>query len=357
MNTQLDENELNNGLKKRLFWVLVITACIANMMGFISNGIMYGMSLPTVVCGICELIVIICGAVGINFDKQKAAAIIMVILMVMFEFPFLFYVYGATMGVYMVLGIAALAIYFPKPYHIPAIIFSILSDVAVMALHYGHPGVFGTVNDENNFGMMHCSYMIVAVAIAVILCNLVKQYEQQHKHILDVSMKLKYAAERDALTGVYNRGFLVDTLKHWMSAEDKYFLVALIDIDNFKKINDTYGHVYGDEVLIELTRLMKQEMEGRGIAARYGGEEFMLLFEEADRRAALDVLERIKSGMGEFSRKTRQITITFSGGVEEYRTGARVDELFHNVDKKLYQAKKNGKNQVVYEGVCGNGDN
>lgn len=68
-------------------------------------------------------------------------------------------------------------------------------------------------------------------------------------------------------------------------------------------------------------------------------------------------LMRIKSGLGEFSRKTIQITITFSGGVEEYRTGARVDELFYNVDKKLYQAKKKGKNQVVYEGVCGNGDN
>ena len=158
---------------------------------------------------------------------------------------------------------------------------------------------------------------------------------------------LQYAANRDALTGVYNRGYLIQTLKQWMGTEDKRFLVALIDVDNFKSINDTYGHVYGDEVLIELARLMKQEIRGKGIAARYGGEEFMLLFEEPNQQKALDVLERIKIELGAFSMKTRQIIITFSGGLEEYRTEGKIDELFRRADKKLYQAKNGGKNHIV----------
>lgn len=112
--------------------------------------------------------------------------------------------------------------------------------------------------------------------------------------------------------------------------------------------NDTYGHVYGDEVLTELARLMKQEIRGKGIAARYGGEEYMLLFETPDRQKALDSLDRIKEGLGAYSMSTRQITITFSGGMEEYRTEGKIDELFRSTDKKLYEAKNGGKNRIVY---------
>ena len=104
----------------------------------------------------------------------------------------------------------------------------------------------------------------------------------------------------------------------------------------------------GDEVLNELARLMKQEIHDKGIAARYGGEEFMLLFEIPDLQMALEALEQIRKGLEAFSMKTRQITITFSGGIEEYRTEGKIDELFHKADKKLYEAKNNGKNRVVY---------
>lgn len=347
-NIRIDENELKAKLQKRLLWVLVITGCIANMIGFLSNAVMFGMSLPTIVCGVCELVVMICGVAAIGLKKQKTAATVMVLTLALIEFPFLFYVYGANMGVYLILGIVALAVYVPRPYHVAAIIVTILLDVTVIILACFYPSTMEEMSRESQLGTMLCSYIIVAVAAAVILCNLIEQYMLQHRHILAVSKELEYAAHHDALTGVYNRGYLLNTLRLWMGMENKHFLVALIDIDDFKKINDTYGHVYGDEVLVELARLMKQEIDGKGIAARYGGEEFMLLFEEADQQLTMGILERIKAGLGEFSRKTRQITITFSGGMEEYRTDGKIDELFRNADKKLYQAKNNGKNQVIF---------
>ena len=188
---------------------------------------------------------------------------------------------------------------------------------------------------------------IVAVSVASMLCNLISEYMLQSMHLMKASSDLEYATNRDALTGVYNRRYLIHTLKQWMSTEDKHFLVALIDIDDFKSINDTYGHVYGDEILTELARLMKQEICGKGIAARYGGEEFMILFENPDRQMALDTLEQIKKGLGAYSMKTRQITIMFSGGMDECRTQEKIDELFRSTDKKLYEAKNGGKNRIV----------
>lgn len=268
---------------KKLFWVLVLTGCIANMIGFLSNAVMFGMTLPTIICGMSEVAMLICGGIGIGLKKQKSAAAIMVLLLTLIEFPFLFYVYGSNMGVYLILGIVAVAVYFPRPYHVPTIIVTILLDVSVLILSYLYPSTMEKMSLKSQVGTMLCSYVIVAVAVAVILCNLISQYKLQHEQILKISKELEYAAKRDALTGVYNRGYLIDTLKRWMNMENKHFLAVLIDIDDFKKVNDTYGHVYGDEVLTELTRLMRQAIQGRGIAARYGGEEFMLLFEDANR--------------------------------------------------------------------------
>ena len=309
---KIDENELNSKLQRKLLWFLVITGCIANMVGFITNAVLFGMTVPTIVCGICAAIMVLCGVAGIRFHRQKLAATIMVLILALGEFPFLFYVYGSDMGVYLILGIIALAIYFPRPYHVGAIIFTVILDVAVM------------------------------------LCNLIKQYIMQHRSIIEVSKKLQYAAERDALTGAYNRGYLVGILNKWTGTEHKHFLAALLDIDNFKVINDTYGHVYGDEVLTELVRLMQQEISGKGIAARYGGEEFMMLFEKTDRKEAEEIINNIKSGLKKYSKETMQIAITFSVGVAEYCLETRIDEIFRKADKKLYQAKNDGKDRVVF---------
>lgn len=346
-NIQIDEDELNTRLKNRLFWKLVLTGCIANTVGFLSNAVLFGMTLPTIVCGVCVIMIVLCGVVGIRFGKQRTAAVVMVLMFSQIEFPFLFYIYGANMGVYLVLGIVALAIFFPRPYHVPVIAFTILIDAAVIILSFLYPHTIEEMDRRSQLGTLLCSYLIVAVSVASMLCNLISEYMLQSMHLMKASSDLEYAANRDALTGVYNRRYLIHTLKQWMSTEDKHFLVALIDIDDFKSINDTYGHVYGDEILTELARLMKQEICRKGIAARYGGEEFMILFENPDRQMALGILEQIKKGLGSYSMKTRQITITFSGGMDEYRTQEKIDELFRSTDKKLYEAKNGGKNRIV----------
>lgn len=88
-NIQIDEDELNTRLKNRLFWKLVLTGCIANTVGFLSNAVLFGMTLPTIVCGVCVIMIVLCGVVGIRFGKQRTAAVVMVLMFSQIEFPFL----------------------------------------------------------------------------------------------------------------------------------------------------------------------------------------------------------------------------------------------------------------------------
>lgn len=346
VNTKVDKDELERKLQRELLVLLVLTSCIANMVGFLSNLFLFGMSLPTIVCGVCEVVVIICGVIGIGFGRQKIATVVMVIVITMIEFPFLFYVYGANMGVYFALGIVAIAIYFPRPYHMVMLILNILVDVGVIVLSFLYPCHLETMTKESNFATMICSYVIVAVAIVVMISTLIRQYVLQRNQLFSISQQLEYSACHDALTKVYNRGYLLDTLNKWMG-EKQSFVIALIDIDDFKQINDTYGHLYGDQVLIALGRIMEQTIGKRGICSRYGGEEFMVLFENTTQKGALELLDKMKEELSTFSMETKQISITFSGGMAKYSMGKKIDELFKVADNKLYEAKSSGKNQVI----------
>ena len=191
------------------------------------------------------------------------------------------------------------------------------------------------------------SLLIVAVSVFMIIFVLIRSYERQQEQLIRLSENLEFAANHDPLTKLYNRRYLVQLVEEWMQTPDKNFWVILLDVDDFKAVNDTYGHGYGDDVLREVGRLMLNEMEDKGIASRFGGEEFMLVFEADDKEQALLSFQKIQEGLLAYSRMTRQTDITISGGLECYETAKQMDLLFTSVDHKLYAAKNAGKNRIM----------
>lgn len=124
--------------------------------------------------------------------------------------------------------------------------------------------------------------------------------------------------------------------------------MAIGDIDDFKHVNDTYGHECGDVVLKEISKLMKKSMLGKGFAARWGGEEFLLVFKGMDLDAASDVLSgflgEVRKKEIPFNDQIVKVTMTFgivTGDAE------RLERIVSEADKKLYYGKNNGKNQIV----------
>jgi len=168
--------------------------------------------------------------------------------------------------------------------------------------------------------------------------------------------ELKLAATRDPLTGVANRGQLETQLRHMI--EDyhnheggRHLSIVFLDVDRFKSINDTFGHKAGDQVLVDLTRLLQNETYSGEIIGRYGGEEFIVLCPDTDLQAAVRRAERLrlaiqKSSAGGISR----LNVTSSFGVATARLGDSVQTLLERADECLFRAKDNGRNRTCWEG-------
>ncbi|MBJ7982608.1 GGDEF domain-containing protein [Bacillus cereus] len=152
----------------------------------------------------------------------------------------------------------------------------------------------------------------------------------------------------DSLTEIYNRLKFQQILeKEWENVirNDEKIALILFDIDNFKSVNDTYGHDFGDLALVQLADLMKSKVENQHIFARWGGEEFIILVTNTVEKEAFQVAESLR-----FFIETKQFSgiskLTASFGVALHENGITKEELMQRADIALYEAKKNGKNQV-----------
>lgn len=175
------------------------------------------------------------------------------------------------------------------------------------------------------------------------------------KRIIDLQEKLRFNAMHDPLTGIFNRGAVLDRLHSELARsrrEKQPMTLAILDLDHFKRVNDTYGHLVGDEVLRETTRRIKSIVRDYDILGRYGGEEFLIIIPGASREGGLNVYERIREGIAcpPMNTSAIPVTVTASMGVVEYNGVMEEQELIQLADDALYQAKEHGRNMVVCAG-------
>jgi len=157
----------------------------------------------------------------------------------------------------------------------------------------------------------------------------------------------------DSLTKVYNRGslntYLFDLCSNATTNYDTYMLI--LDVDNFKKINDSFGHVAGDKILIYISNILKKTLRDGDKIFRFGGEEFIIILNRIDEKCSIDIGNRILkliSGnnliyMGD------DIAVTASIGITKFILGDTPDSFISRADKALYKSKRNGKNQLNLE--------
>lgn len=165
-----------------------------------------------------------------------------------------------------------------------------------------------------------------------------------NKHI----NKLKEKASYDDLTKIYNKNSIVSIGKEW--SKYKNFSIVVLDIDFFKKINDTYGHLYGDYILRDSVAIIKNNLRDSDLIGRFGGEEFIILIENTNIDAISLICEnlRLKLEKHLFEYDKFKINITFSFGFSIIEKNKTFDESFELADKALYNAKNTGRNKVCY---------
>lgn len=204
--------------------------------------------------------------------------------------------------------------------------------------HYTHP----FSRKDGSQRMLSCDTTILKEKkghIAGLLC-----VAQDITQIKEMERKLRSLSRTDYLTGLYNTRYFYEKIEEETRRSERYegpFSLLYIDIDNFKRCNDTHGHQTGDQVLQKFSKVVNSQLRKVDSAFRYGGEEFIVLLPETGEKGAREVTERIR-------RKVEQqlfppYGITVSIGVAQYRVG---EDIVQQADQAMYRAKRQGKNKV-----------
>ncbi len=186
----------------------------------------------------------------------------------------------------------------------------------------------------------------------IIYRNAVIEYEDKLEKLNDEN---EYIANFDKLTGLPNRRLLYKKLDEIMVSADKNgtsFVIGIMDVDDFKKINDRFGHLCGDKALKNIAKASLKALRKHDIVGRWGGEEFLIILPDADMKDAKQVMERMRAAVAAASVECEEIsniTMTVTIGCEQYRAGKNVVEMINKADALLYKGKKSGKNVVVTE--------
>ena len=175
-----------------------------------------------------------------------------------------------------------------------------------------------------------------------------KELEFKQKELLEVNLELWKLANTDSLTSLNNRRYLQEKLASSIAESTRLsqpLSFLLLDLDHFKKINDTYGHLMGDQILQKLGEILRVEMREEDIAARYGGEEFALILPNTELSVALEIAEKIRARIENTDWKISKVTISI--GATMLVAGDTVSTLQSRADQALYSSKNHGRNLVT----------
>ena len=185
--------------------------------------------------------------------------------------------------------------------------------------------------------------------INVVLKNRLEKEENCRK-----LAELTNLTTRDDLTGLFNSRQFYRHIAQEVDRANRYFrplALILMDIDNFKTLNDTYGHLFGDNILSAIGDIIKLAIRVQDTAYRYAGDEFTIILPETELEMAISVAERVRQAIENDTQALldpRPLTVTVSIGVVEYLTDEDIKSLVHRADSAMYESKKKGRNSISY---------
>ncbi|WP_373070742.1 diguanylate cyclase [Sulfurimonas sp.] len=195
--------------------------------------------------------------------------------------------------------------------------------------------------------------LVIATILAAIGIYAYRRLSLANKELKALQDKLVEQANRDPLTNLYNRRYLYDVASNLLtiSKREKTDIgIIMLDIDNFKQINDTHGHAVGDEVIKSLSNILTTHTRESDIIARFGGEEFIVLLPHTDSKGATNIASKLRAIVENeivTIDKNLKIKFTISLGVDNVlKDDKNIDSALNRADKALYKAKENGKNQL-----------
>ncbi len=193
------------------------------------------------------------------------------------------------------------------------------------------------------------SAFLVGITSLGILLRLMKEYKLRIDELNGMHTKLYKLSITDELTGISNRRFVMNELENQLAIqENSNICIIMLDIDNFKTINDSFGHQIGDEVIKGTSQILTKLVRNIDLVGRIGGEEFLIILKATELENAIARAESMRKRIEDHTWSLPSVKVTISGGVYHSTQRETIDEILEKVDQLLYEAKTKGKNLIVW---------
>lgn len=216
--------------------------------------------------------------------------------------------------------------------------------------HYKDPLWPLAAADENILQIINTITIFWCLSVVVFIFS--NNSQELERKLMDYNTQLEELANTDALTGLSNRRKAMEYMEFLVSKSSEYaaFSLCICDIDFFKKVNDNYGHDFGDEVLKGISRVFQKELKGKDFVARWGGEEFLLLFPDCNGDDAFLKVAAIRNKIKSMKIKKDgiEVSVTMTFGLTEYDFSNNLSASIKEADKKLYMGKEQGRDRIIY---------
>ncbi len=304
------------------------------------------------------IMMLACLSLPVIFKKRLLDATIVTLLIVgLFYFPFLYFTNGGNEGAapfYFIMLVCYYAFYLRGKQLIIITSAFLIIYPSIMVFGHLNPDLITPYTDS----LTRLIDILIAVAsisitLALIANTTFRGYQTEKERVLDLAKNvikqnelLEELSIRDQLTEIYNRGYFIDRLELELENINNHFYLMMIDLDDFKVVNDTYGHLYGDEVLRRVSKMISKTIRTHDIVARYGGEELVVIVTNSTYEDAVKVANRLLVNVAGIEYRNK-VHVTISIGLTKSNNEDDSNSIIDRADDLMYQAKEKGKNQFV----------
>ncbi len=341
-------------IEHTVYTIVALAGIAIAIIGIIANCVIGLNAITVLLLAINIVIDVLCVLYSMVTKRWRVTSVIIAVYAIFVLFPFLWLFSGGATGstlplvVFCAMGIVVM---FPGKYRGVLLIITLMLFLMLIWIELYWPDI---VVPYPNRQVWYIDLMVGLVfsycATAALAYFVILRYQKAKLEADRLVRRLEEMSLTDALTGAFNRRYLTACIDEEMrKAYDsgRLLTVCLIDIDFFKRINDSFGHLYGDEVLIKLSGIIAGQLDGTEVFGRYGGEEFIILFKNCGLRQALSRIENVMNAIRN-TQWDHGETITVSCGVGSYVKGISYSKFIERADVNLYRAKANGRNCVIY---------
>ncbi|MCR4716788.1 MAG: GGDEF domain-containing protein [Lachnospiraceae bacterium] len=353
----------DTSLEKSVFTVILIVGFIATFVSGIIT-FMEGINiLATLATFGSSLLFVLIMVVNYILKRERLAKIMLCYVVNGVVIPITFFSCGGIdsgMPLYMVAAIFIIAPLLSGIERMVCYVVSILIDIACILLSYNympgatpwldyHTDLLADLSLKGRIIDMVSSIVLVSFFLFSSVILMLKAYQKERAKREELLEKLNRLSKVDELTGLYNRRELFNRLENANLFGEENYTIAMMDIDHFKLLNDTYGHLFGDKVLKAIANEIIAACSGEDeFAARYGGEEFILILKGSTLEEATKRIEELRTKISDMKWiDNPKLKVTISGGVVPASEFENVTQILARVDKLLYEAKQSGRDRII----------